>query len=169
MKFTPTLIVTILILLMSSAQASEYGGSTETTQSDWHRFGVGLASLSTGAGNETALTGWIPLKQSMGIQPYFAIPATTGSFNFLAGGAFKKTVHGNSSAALHLGADLLFGSLNSNFTMIFGGLFGAHFILAPSMILAIDGGPQLTFSGGNANFSIGAVSSLLGASLIYFF
>ena len=150
---------------ISAAQAEVVEGSS----SNGKHYGLGFASVTTGIGNSTMLTGWIPFKPSMGIQAYLGIPTTAGSFNFLAGGAFKATVAGNSQAAIHVGGNLLMGALMSNFAVVFGGLAGAHFNIAPSVLFSVDGGPQLQIVGGTANFSLGAFSSLLGASLIFLF
>jgi hypothetical protein len=164
MKANLSILAVLFIIFTSAAHAEPseggFGGK---------RHGLGFASISTGVGNSTVLTGWIPFKPSMGIQAYLGIPTTAGSFNFLAGGAFKATVAGNSQAAIHVGGNLLMGAVASNFTVAFGGLAGAHFNIAPSVLFSVDGGPQLTIIGGTANFSLGALSSLLGASLMFLF
>jgi len=167
MKFKFGVLFFLLTLSTSLAYADVVEGSASTNSG--RHYGLGFASMSTGVGNSTMLTGWIPFKPSMGIQAYLGVPTTAGSFNFLAGGAFKATIAGNSQAAIHVGGNLLLGALASNFTVAFGGLAGAHFTVAPSVLLSVDGGPQLTIVGGTANFSLGALSSLLGASLIFLF
>jgi opacity protein-like surface antigen len=155
-------IVVLISFLISSVQAAELVEGKG-------RFGLGLASITTGVGNSTVLTGWIPLKQSMGFQPYLGIPSTAGSFSFITGTAFKVTVAGNSQAAFHLGGNVLLGSTSNLFYLGLGGLIGVHYAPAQSVLLSVDGGPQLSLLDGNANFSMGALSSVLGASLIFLF
>ena len=161
MKIKITVIISLLTILISTAQAIELKSTTD--------FGLGLASVTTGAGgNSTLITAWIPIKSTMGIQPYFGVLGTSGSFNFLAGGAFKATVAGTGSTGLHIGGDVLLGSVASTFVATFGGIFGIHFAVHQSVMLSVEGGPQLGIAGGNTDFTIQSVSSLLGLSLIYF-
>jgi len=142
---------------------------SSSANSSGKHFGLGFASVYTAGGDSTMLTAWVPLKRALGIQLYLGVPGTLGGLNFLTGAAFKGTIAGNSVAAIHLGVNLLLGSINQSFTMGFGGLVGAHFTVAPSVLFAVDGGPQIGVNNGKANFSLGALSSLLGASLMYLF
>jgi hypothetical protein len=131
-------------------------------------FGLGVASFG-GSGGGTSITGWIPLQDRAGVQVFLGIPNTAVNFNFSAGGAYKLTTHGTSSNGFHIGGNVLMGSTGGNFTVQPGGLVGIHFTPAHSMLLAFDGGPQLTITDGEADFSLDAFSAQLGASLIYFF
>lgn len=145
--------------------------TTSTYDGGSNRLGLGVATVNVGtAGAQTLITGWIPLKSSsMGIQPYLGIFGTTGSFNFLAGAAFKATIAGGASTGLHIGGDVLLGSVASEFVGTFGGIFGFHYAFHPQVFLHVDAGPQVSVAAGTANFTLGGVSSLLGASLIYLF
>jgi hypothetical protein len=131
-------------------------------------YGLGVASFG-GAGGATSITGWIPLKERSGIQVFLGIPTTNGNFNFSAGGAYKATTNGTSMNGFHIGGNLLLGSNAGNFTVQTGGLLGIHFAPAHSMLFAFDGGPQLTIVSSTADFSFDTFSTMLGASLIYFF
>jgi hypothetical protein len=153
---------TLLILLalnLASFQTSARAAPMEG------KMALGLASIA----GDTAITGWIPLKGQMGFQPYLAIPKTTGSFDFLAGSAIKNTVKGSFENGFHLGGNVLLGSVAKNFTVLVGGLIGVHFSPAQNVLIAFDGGPQLSLIDGNADFSIGAVSPMLGLNILYFF
>jgi len=163
MKIKIIALVGLLAALVSSSPAAEL------MEVGKRHYGLGLASMNFGGGSAAMITGWIPYKSSMGFQPYFGIPSTTGGFSFLAGSAFKVTVSGNSQAAFHLGCDLVLGSLMSKFSVGFGGLLGVHYAPAQGLLFSIDGGPQFTIFDGATNFSVGALSGLLGASLIYLF
>ena len=156
------LVLSLLFSLNIQAMAESKSGHPA------HDFGLGVSSFG-GSGGTTSLTGWIPLQERAGIQLFLGIPTTTGNFNFSGGGAYKVTTHGNASNGFHLGGNVLMGSTAGNFTVQTGGLIGLHFSPASSMLLAFDGGPQLSIVSGNANFSLNTFSAQLGASLIYFF
>lgn len=158
MSFRKSLVVLSLLAFSGAAQAADGKG-----------MGLGLASIGTIGGTSSMISGWIPLSATAALQPYLGIPSTTGNFNFLAGSALKVNVAGTSAAGFHIGGDVLLGSISGNFTAIFGGLMGVHFNVAPSVMIAADGGPQLAISSGSTDFSLGGFSGILGASIMYLF
>jgi len=134
-----------------------------------HDFGLGFASFGAGAFSTSAITAWIPINATMGVQTYLSIPTTSGNFNFYAGGAYKATVHGNAHTGLHIGGDILLGANGGEFTLLAGGLMGIHYTPVPSIVFALDGGPQVSLVASKADFLLSGLSGLLGANLIYFF
>lgn len=151
----------------SVASADQQKGAS--AGSPEHDFGLGLASFGAGGAASTAISAWIPLNHTMGIQTYLSIPTTSGNFNFYAGGAYKYTLSGTASSGFHVGGDLLLGAAGGEFTLLGGGLMGLHFSPSHSFVLALDGGPQVSLVASKADFLLSGFSGLLGASLIYFF
>jgi hypothetical protein len=144
-------------------QKGSSGGSPE------HDFGLGLASFGAGLAASTAISAWIPINHTMGVQAYLSIPTTSGNFNFYTGGAYKYTLSGNATTGFHIGGDLLLGATGGEFSLLGGGLMGVHFSPSQSIVFAVDGGPQVSLVASKADFLMSGFSGLLGASLIYFF
>jgi hypothetical protein len=159
-----TLILTLLLILPSlTTHAAPRAGSPE------HDFGLGFASFGAGLVATSAISAWIPINHTTGVQTYLSIPTTSGNFNFYAGGAYKATLEGTAQTGFHIGGDLLFGATAGEFTLLAGGLMGIHYTPAPALLFAFDGGPQISMIKSQADFSMGGLSGILGASLIYFF
>jgi hypothetical protein len=151
----------------SVASAEHQKGSSGGTPE--HDFGLGLASFGAGVAASSAISAWIPINHTMGVQTYLSIPTTSGNFNFYAGGAYKYTISGSAHQGFHIGGDIILGAAGGEFTLLTGGLMGLHFSPSSSVLFAVDGGPQVSLVASKADFLMSGLSGLLGASLIYFF
>jgi hypothetical protein len=150
-------------------------------------FGLGVSSISpisqTGgvAGSMTGILGFTDLDA---LQLFVGIPATTGAFQFGVGALYKRTVVGNSGAGLHVGGGMGIGTNSpvagtSSFCLNIDGVVGVHYALANSnLAFHFDGGPVFTIqsvpnglagSSTVTSFGLGALSTLLGASVVYMF
>lgn len=137
-------------------------------------FGIGYASTLIFTGAASSVTGLIKINETNAIQVFLSIP-TTSPFEFTAGGNYKYTVSGGSSAGFHVGGGFTLGSLSvgrgNGFALAVGPTAGIHFAL-PSVSRVqfhFDGGPVFSTVDGNSNFVLGSHSALLGASIIYMF
>lgn len=123
-----------------------------------------------------AFTAVMELSKRNHLQALFAIPATS-PFNL--GGAlfYKRTVKEHRGAGFHLGGGLGVGLLDtiasgSALGVSLNGLAGFHFTLsgAPAVSIHVDAGPSLSLAttspATTANFQVGALSPLLGLSLV---
>jgi hypothetical protein len=163
-----------------AAAADSRGSSTAATPSlgmdSSYRYGLGYSAATSLTGSATSVTGLIELRGGNMIQGYLSVPSTS-PFEFTVGANFKHTIAESQNAGFHIGGGAILGTLaggakgGSAFALGLDGIAGIHFSLAGASHVQIhlDGGPCLNIIDGNSNFSIGALSGLLGASVIYMF
>lgn len=137
------------------------------------RKGLGFASVEGLTGTATSVTGWLELDSKNSVQGFLGIP-TTSPFQFSLGGLFHRIVASKGSASFHWGGGLAAGILGAarktDFALSLIANLGIRYQLQDSPIfVSLDGGPGFSLLNGNSDFSIGAHSGLLGASVIYVF
>jgi len=155
------------------------------------KLAVGIAS-SEQLTKATAFTGIMELDSKNLIQAYFAVPSSS-PFQFSLAGAYKHTLAEHGSAGLHVGGGLGFGitsksaaalignslaeafggtgsSSATDFYVSFAGIGGIHmpFPGTSNVMIHFDAGPVLHIQSGANDFNIGALSGLLGASIVYY-
>ncbi|MCM2324426.1 MAG: hypothetical protein NDJ90_14300 [Oligoflexia bacterium] len=153
------------------AQEQDFGYATSSA-----KFGLGVASASQLTGAQSSLTGVMELDPNTTIQALLSMPSTS-PFEFSLGGLFKYTVAGSPNVGFHIGGGLTLGALSnpvtgdSAFALGIAGIGGLHFPLTSSrqVMLHLDGGPAFSLIDGEADFAIGALSGLLGVSVLYMF
>jgi hypothetical protein len=158
---------------LETHQAAEERYSTHALS-----YSLGVSSISPAGGGNGALTGFINFTNLDAVQLFLAIPGTTGGFSFGVGGLYKHTLWGNSSHGLHVGGGAGLGTVAGNFAMNLDAIAGVHYTLPNTTVsFHFDGGAvfSLVSAGGTTgggtttNFSIGALSNILGASVVYGF
>lgn len=177
----------------SSESAKETVTETAAAPSAPKRMALGLSSNAAFSG-EGALTGAIELDPKTLIQGYLTVPSSS-PFTFILGGAFKYTIHENSSAGLHVGGGAAIGTAaksaasaaaaaaaaaltgattSTSSTDLFfelGGIAGIHapFPGVSNMMIHLDAGPALHLQSNANDFAVGTFGGLLGASILYYF
>jgi hypothetical protein len=163
-------------LCLVSASAFAAGGevSSNSGSSGVKRVGVGFSSLTNFTGAASSAAVLLKLNDKNAIQLLLSVPSAS-PFQFSVGGQYKATVAQHQNAGFHLGAGLSIGSLavggRNVFAVAINPLAGFHLplIAGDRVELHLDGGPNLTLLDGTADFTIGAHSALLGATLVYLF
>jgi hypothetical protein len=177
-------LVVFSAISMGSAQARERAKSKaeilQTTDATANlspyrqdRKGLGFASVQGLTGTATSVTGWLELDSINSVQAFFGIP-TTSPFQFSLGGLYRHTVASKGSASFHVGGGFAAGILGTgrktDFSLSLVANAGIRYQLQDSPVfVSLDGGPGFSLLNGTSNFSIGALSGLLGASVIYVF
>jgi hypothetical protein len=144
-------------------------------------LGVGFSTLTGAVPSATgaaALTATYELTDKDLVQALFSIPSTSP---FQLGGAafYKRTLFGNHETGFHAGAGFGLGAVNSGgvtaFAFNIAGLAGFHFSIPglSQVRFHLDGGPSFNFQGtsfgSSSQFQLSALSSALGASVVYIF
>jgi len=137
------------------------------------RKGLGFGSVQGLTGTATSVSGWLELDSNNSVQAFFGIPSTS-PFQFSLGGLYHHNVASRGSASFHVGggfaAGLLGAGRNTDFALSLVANAGIRYQLQDSPVfVSLDGGPGFSLLNGNSDFSIGAHSGLLGASVIYVF
>lgn len=145
----------------SAAESAPYSFSGQ-------KWGLGVASAGDFTGGTSSLTALLKLSGEDAIQFHFTIPSTS-PFQITAGGIYKHVIAESQNAALHLGGGAMLGSLQNDFALSVAGVLGLsfHFSDIPRVQFHLDGGPMVTVLNGDTNFSVGALSSFLGLSVLY--
>lgn len=143
-----------------------------TTVEQTFPWGFGVATAPAVTETTTAVTAYIHLDERQVVQAYFGIERTN-PFNFGVGALYKRIVAGNQAGGLHIGGGGGVGSRATPSTFFFRltGVAGIHFELPGirNVLIQADAGPSFLASSGNNSFSVGALSPLLGLSLVYLF
>ncbi len=156
------------------AAETELGNTHSTTSSKI--FSLGITSLGGGA-----ISGMMDMGAHQTVQAYLGIPGTSGAFRSVLGGLYRITLTGPRAHGLHVGGGMELGTTGvpkystsgvSYSTAFFINLLpavGIHFSFPglEALTFSLDGGPQLRITDGSANFLIGPLSGLLGASVHY--
>lgn len=141
---------------------------------------IGFAPVGGGEGVPGSLTAVLGFTKLDAIQAFVAIPGTVQTFQFGVGALFKHTVFQAANSGVHLGGGLGLGT-NGEFSANILGVVGLHYAIGGSnIVLHVDGGPVFTIqkvkgggtdggSSSQTSFGVGALSSLIGASLVYMF
>lgn len=140
-------------------------------------YGVGLATSARVTGSDTALSPVLMLGDPLIIQGYLSLDSTS-PFIFGIGGILKYTMMGTAAAGLHLGGGIGLGTVvsatnpttNSFFFSALGNI-GLHFKIGSDdkILVSFDSGPGIAIANDTTNFTMGAYSNLLGASIHYLF
>jgi len=142
------------------------------------RFGFGVSTLhnTSPTGFSTSLTGILEINDLNMIQFTLNFPSVS-PFQMGFGGYFKRTLSGNENTGFHLGGGLTMNVVNAGLGSTFGlgipVIVGLHTTIADHVAFHFDAGPAvaLTFPAGGTTFDLaaGAMSALLGASVVYMF
>lgn len=149
--------------------------SEASAETSFRKWGVGYSVSSLFTGSATTVTGMVRINPQDYFQGHLAIPSTSPSFELTCGFLYKKAIKESENAGLHLGGGMSFGSMRggsgNEFVMFVGPVGGIHFSLgnARQVQFHFDGGPTFRILNNNNNFVLGAYSSLLGASVLYWF
>jgi hypothetical protein len=134
--------------------------------------GLGFASVEGLTGTATSVTGWLELDSVNSIQAFFGVP-TTSPFQFSLGGLYHHNVASKGSASFHVGGGFAAGILGAgkaDFALSLIANMGIRYQLQDAPVfVSLDGGPGFSLVNGNSDFSIGAHSGILGASVVYVF
>lgn len=137
------------------------------------KFGLGVASAGNFTGGTSSLTALLRLSSEDAIQFHFTLPSTS-PFQITAGGIFKHDVAESQNAAFHVGGGLALGALSggaggSGFALAVGPIAGVnfHFSDIPRVHLHVDGGAMFSTVDGSTSFAVGALSGVLGLSVLY--
>lgn len=149
---------------------------------------LGLTSLGNGG-----ISGMLDLGSRQNLQAYAGIQGVSGAFQFTVGGIYRMGIFGTRANGFHIGGGVelgtTLGTTTTNTTTTVAGidvtvpttttgavffakflpLAGIHFSLSgvEALTFSVDAGPQLSIVDGNADFSMGPLSGLLGASVHY--
>lgn len=182
-------------LLAVSAQAADHSASrhnlnnespittTRSAPSEFNgngTFGLGFATfnnpVSGFSATSTAASAWLELGGPSSLQILFSINSTSPAFTFGAGAAYRYTLAGNHAEGFHIGAGAVLGTAQGGFgDTVFGaniyGLMGFHFHIpgVSHVMVSFDGGPAVHIASGNTQFTVAALSPLLGLSVHYMF
>jgi hypothetical protein len=138
------------------------------------RFGLGLASVSGLTQTQTAITGWFELDRKNAFQGFIGFGGTS-PVQIMGAALFKHLLAESGNAGFHLGGGFGIGATSAAASTAFGltvtGVMGVRYSLGENSrtILQFDGGPLFSLVGSSSNFTIGALSANLGASIIYNF
>lgn len=148
-------------------------------------FSGGVSSISAVPGSILflggSLTGILQITHLDAIQLFLGIGATSPGFSFGVGGVYKRTLMGGESAGFHLGGGFGLGTLGqasgtgsaTDFTMTIPAVVGVHFkVPNTGVAFHFDGGAAfslLAATSTDVNFSVGQLSRLMGASVVYEF
>jgi hypothetical protein len=111
------------------------------------------------------------------IQALLGVGGTQGTFQIGLGGLYKRTIAGTHAFGLHVGGGLAYENVSiaanggsGNNTFIITGVAGIHarFPGLERIALHFDAGPSLSLFNSTSNFTLGALSSALGLSVVYY-
>jgi hypothetical protein len=170
--FFAFLFALTLSFIATGAQAAT-GRSSDLT------FGAGVSSITPIAGGGASLSGLLGFTPMDSVQILVAMPGVNGTFRFGVAGLYKRVILGDSASGFHAGGGVGLGTTGS-FGMGLYGLGGIHHGLSQRITLSFDGGATFgiasttatapaTGTTTQADFSLGAFSSMLGASIHYLF
>ncbi len=157
---------------VSSTPVSTGGSAAGISVAGLARKGLGFASVEGLTGTATSVTGWMELDSSNSVQAFFGIPSTS-PFQFSLGRLYHHNVASKGGASFHVGGGFaagLLGAAKADFALSLIANMGIRYQLENAPVfVSLDGGPGFSLVDGNSDFSIGAHSGILGASVIYVF
>jgi hypothetical protein len=158
--------------------STQSASDTASEASSDYVYGVGFATANHLTFTDTSVTGWLELGDGNAIQAFAALGGVD-PFAFGIGGLFKRTVIGTQASGVHFGGGVGIGttagggtsSANSNFTFALSGVAGFHFIVPNTerILINLDGGPTMTIVDDDVDFTVGALSPVLGLSVLFLF
>lgn len=166
------LLVCALFALPLNAESRDKSPSIRVSDEGGTEFSVGYSAILRATGADSSGTLLMRLTPVDALQFHLSVPSTS-PFQFTVVSQYKRTITQSQNAGFHIGGGLGLGSLRvgveNGFALSVNGLAGIHFRLAdaPKVQFHVDGGPVLSVIDGDANFTIGALSGLLGLSIIY--
>jgi hypothetical protein len=182
MKLTQLFLFTVaLSFAAAGAQAASSSSRTSSGSgsSSELSFGAGVSSIAPIPGGGTSVSGLLNFTPLDSVQILLSMPGVQGTFKFGVEGLYKRVILGDTASGFHVGGGLGLGTTGT-FAMGIVALGGIHHNLSSHIALAFDGGATFgitsvaatapaTGSSSQADFGIGSLSSILGASIHYLF